>query len=163
MIVRDICSRKGISCHLDTTLAEAAELLGDHEGEALPVVDGSNKVVGVITDRDIVLALAARKEKAARLPARDVMTAPAHGVHPDDSVALAMRYMRQYQIRRIPVVDGLGNLLGLLSMNDLILQAQEDLPGSPPSLPYGEVMETLKILIAHREKRLKRKPHLVHA
>ncbi len=163
MIVRDLCTRKVTSCHLDSNLAEVAEWLGEQDCGALPVLDDADKVVGVITDRDITLALAARKEKAARLPARDVMTAPAHCVHPDDSVALAMRYMRQYQVRRIPVVDGLGKLQGLLSMNDLILHAQEDLPGSPPSLPYSEVMETLKVLNAHPLGRLKRKPRLVHA
>ncbi|HJW34846.1 MAG TPA: CBS domain-containing protein [Holophagaceae bacterium] len=163
MIVRDLCTCKVTTCHLDTNLAEVAERLGAQDCGALPVLDDAEKVVGVITDRDVAMALAARKEKAARLPARDVMTAPAHCVHPDDSVALAMRYMRQYQVRRIPVVDGLGKVQGLLSMNDLILHAQEDLPGSPPSLPYSEVMETLKVLNTHPVARLKRKPTLVHA
>lgn len=149
MIVRDICTRKMVSCHLNTNLSVVAGLMWEQDCGLLPVLDDAEKVVGVITDRDICMALATRDEKASHLPARDVMVAPVHAIHPEDSLSLAMRYMRQYQIRRLPVVDGLGRLQGVLSMNDLILHSLEDLPGSPSILPYGEVMQTLKAINMH--------------
>ncbi|HJV21702.1 MAG TPA: CBS domain-containing protein [Holophagaceae bacterium] len=146
MIVRDLCTRTPVSCRVDANLSEVAGLMWEHDCGLIPVLDEAGKVIGVITDRDICMALATRNVRASALQAREVMAAPVHTVHPEDSLSLAMRYMRQYQVRRLPVVDGLGRLLGVLSLNDLILEAQEDLPGSPSILAYGEVMQTLKAI-----------------
>ncbi|HJV91485.1 MAG TPA: CBS domain-containing protein [Holophagaceae bacterium] len=163
MIVRDLCNRTPVSCREDANLSEVAGLMWEHDCGLIPVLEETGKVVGVISDRDICMALGTRDVRASSLRAREVMSTPIHAVHPEDSLSLAMRYMRQYQVRRLPVVDGLGRLLGLLSLNDLILEAQEDLPGSPSLLVYGEVMQTLKAIGTHPVAWMESEATLAHA
>lgn len=69
---------------------------------------------------------------------------------PDDDVRNALKTMAEHRVRRLPVVNGDGLLLGILCMNDLILQAQESKGKKAPELPYERVMNTLKVISAHR-------------
>ena len=91
---------------------------------ALLVVDG-NAIVGLVSERDIVRALAADGAAALDRPARDVMTSPVVTITPHDSVNMAMELMTGRRIRHLPVVED-GRLVGLVSIGDLVKRRIEE-------------------------------------
>jgi CBS domain-containing protein len=84
------------------------------------------KLVGLITDRDIVIRAIADGRDATLTRAEEVMTTDLHSAQPNDRVVDAIRKMGDKQVRRIPVVDGGGNLRGIISMADVALETEED-------------------------------------
>lgn len=84
------------------------------------------KLVGLITDRDIVIRTIAEGRDASATRAEEVMTSDLHSAQPNDRVVDAIRKMGDKQVRRIPVVDGGGNLRGIISMADVALETEED-------------------------------------
>lgn len=104
--------------------AMVAELTTRRIG-ALLVMAG-DEVVGVVSERDIVRALAAHGGAALDLSARDVMTSPVVSIAPGDSVARAMALMTDRRIRHLPVLDS-GRLVGLVSIGDLVKRRIEEI------------------------------------
>lgn len=149
MNVRELFTRNPASCGPDTNLAAAAELLWERDCGILPVVDDARRVIGVLTDRDICMALATRDRMASQVAARDVMTSPVQSVGPDASASHALKVMRQHRVRRLPVVDEQGILEGVLSMNDLALASSEPKGTKLTSPSYEEVVLTLKEICSH--------------
>lgn len=149
MLVRELFIRNPAFCRPDTNVAAAASLMWERDCGMLPVVDHAQHLVGLITDRDICMALSTRDLRPSTLPVRDVMTTPAHGITMGDSLAHALKVMRQHRVRRLPVVDSEGKLEGVLSLNDLILAAGETRePG------YEDVMLTQKAICGHAKPAL---------
>lgn len=146
MKVRELCPLYVASCSPEATLATAAGLLWEHDCGILPVVDRDYKVLGVITDRDICMAVAARDEAAASTPVAEVMSAPVHTVRFEDSAAHALLLMREHHVRRLPVTDGNGVLEGILSLTNLALAAEEPKAFKPASPSCQDVLATLKSL-----------------
>lgn len=145
MKVRDMMRRAAKSCVKNTNLASVAEHLWTGGCGALPVVDAESKVVGIITDRDICVALGTRNLRPCDLTAEQVMSKDVAVCHSDDDIHKALQTMRVRKVRRMPVVDSLGKLEGILSLSDLILCARHD-DGSAPDLSYEDVMNTLKAI-----------------
>ncbi|HJU83022.1 MAG TPA: CBS domain-containing protein [Holophagaceae bacterium] len=145
MNVNDLCIRNVASCLPETNLASAAALLWDHDCGVLPVVDSSHRIVGVLTDRDICMALATRNKLASDLCAKDVMSKSVHTIRESDSASQALKVMRQNHIRRLPVTDEKERLAGILSLNDLVLGAKE----GKASPNVDEVMQTMKAICSH--------------
>lgn len=158
MIVRELCPLYVASCAPEATLAAAAGLLWEHDCGILPVVDGDHRILGVLTDRDICMALATRDCPASLVLVKDVMTTPVHSVMFEDSAAQALRIMREHHVRRLPVTDGTGVLEGILSINNLVLAASEPKAFQPFSPNYREVMATLKSLCARPRLELRETP-----
>lgn len=104
--------------------AMVAELTSRRIG-ALLVMDG-DRVAGVVSERDIVRALAGHGGEALALSARDVMTSPVISISPGDSVARAMALMTDRRIRHLPVMDS-GKLVGLVSIGDLVKRRIEEI------------------------------------
>ncbi|MCG3161222.1 MAG: Inosine-5'-monophosphate dehydrogenase [Acidobacteria bacterium] len=138
-------------CATDTDLASAAVMMWDNDCGALPIVDEHERVVGMITDRDIAIATATKGRIASHIPVGEVMTGQRHVCAPDDDIQSALETMRRERVRRLPVVDQDGRLQGILSINDLILQA-ERVGGAArtPGVSYDDVMITLQALCEHR-------------
>jgi CBS domain-containing protein len=93
---------------------------------ALPVVDPEGRVAGMITDRDICMAAlfgggALRDRRVGEAMARDVIAC-----RPDDGFATARELMAEHQLHRLPVLDGDGRLLGVITLNDLALEADHE-------------------------------------
>jgi CBS domain-containing protein len=142
MKVRDIMTAQPKTASRDTTLAAAAHLLWGADCGILPVVDGG-KLVGVVTDRDMYIALATRDKPASQLTIGDVATAKVWACGPDDDVHVALDTMASQRLRRLPVSQD-GALVGIVSMNDLVLAAGADKP-----VRNDEVVATLKAICAH--------------
>jgi CBS domain-containing protein len=119
MNVREIMTSTVETCRWDDDLARAAQIMWEHDCGCVPVVDHEQKVVGVLTDRDICMAAYTQGRKLSEIP---VSTAAAHKVlscTPDDAIETAEAIMRNGQVRRLPVLDGGGRLAGMLSLGDV--------------------------------------------
>lgn len=145
MIVQDIMRKFPKYCNPSTNLAAATELLGSCGCGALPVVDASRRVVGIITDRDICLAVGTRDQRPSELVADQAMSRQVATCRTDNDIHSALNVMRTRKVRRIPVVSDAGKLDGILCLSDLILYARHD-DGSRPELSYEDVMSVLKAI-----------------
>lgn len=126
MTARQLLAHKGTALytvHADATLAEAAGRLDRHGVGALLVFDGpapaADALAGVVSERDLVGAVAARGALALALPVSAVMSAPAQTCGPDDTVRALMARMTARRIRHLPVVEG-GLVAGVVSIGDVV-------------------------------------------
>jgi CBS domain-containing protein len=130
MPVGEICVRDVIVCTRTTTIQEAARLMLQHNvGDVLIVDDSRGKriPVGIITDRDIVVGIVALKLDPARTTTGDLMKKEVVTVREDQGVFETIQHMRMNGIRRMPVVDRDGALVGILSIDDLIQLLAEEM------------------------------------
>ncbi|MBI3856789.1 MAG: CBS domain-containing protein, partial [Planctomycetes bacterium] len=130
MNISEICTRGVKSCRPQDDLAAAAAIMWERDCGAVPVLDEAGKLVGVITDRDICIAVATRKRLASEIPVVEVMSGKAVACRTGDSIQEALRLMREARIRRLPILDEKGALKGIVSVNDIIL-AVRDLKATP--------------------------------
>lgn len=121
---REIMTRNVKTATRETTLREAAALMRDGDMGAIPVVE-NNKLVGIVTDRDIVVRAVA-EGKIFDAPIGDVMTAEVFSVNPDDFVFEAIRLMGERQVRRVPVINDSGELAGIIAMADVALEMEDE-------------------------------------
>lgn len=152
MTIRDLFTPQPACCSSDTNLAAASALLWEHDCGALPVVDEAHRVIGILTDRDICMALATRDQRASNLHARDVMSSPVYQIRSGHSATQALKTMREHKVRRLAVVDAKGTLEGMLSINDLVLAAREGKGEKAIPVSYDELVQTLKALCTHQKK-----------
>ena len=148
MTVKELQTSNVKTAERDTDLATVAKMMWDGDCGAVPVVNEDHKVIGMITDRDICIAAATRSKTPSELRAADVIGGN-HGIHacrPEDDVRVAMRTMRKHRVRRLPVVDQQQRLRGIVSINDLAINASSTLPDS---VPAQEFLETLQAICAH--------------
>ncbi len=125
MNIGDICKRKVVTIGERDELTRAAELMREKHIGFLVVVktnvgDGSSEPIGVVTDRDIVVAVVARGADPRTLRVGDVMTRQPVVAEQEKPVSSALREMRRIGVRRLPVVDRAGALVGVLSVDDVV-------------------------------------------
>ena len=113
----------------ETRVSEAAELMASEDVGSLPILDGENKLTGVITDRDIVIRAVAAKKDPQGMPVREIATHDPVTVRADDDLAEALKLMASYQVRRLPVVDEDNRLVGVLAQADVAMGAKEKAVG----------------------------------
>jgi CBS domain-containing protein len=123
MRVKDLMSRDVKSCGASDRLDLAARLMWDGDLGIVPVLDAEKRVVGVLTDRDIAMAAYTKGERLSALSVKDAMAKRPTSCHPEATVESALLLMAQGHVRRLPVVDESGKLVGMLSLNDLARQA----------------------------------------
>ncbi len=109
-------------CTSDDRIVDAARMMRDYDVGSLPVVEnsGTNRLIGIITDRDIVVGPVADELFTATVG--DVMSPNPHTVRTDDGVEQVERVMKEQQVRRIPVVDEIGSVVGVIAQADLALK-----------------------------------------
>lgn len=143
MKVRELMTTEVRTCAPETNVAAAAALMLDGDCGILPVVDNGG-LVGVVTDRDLFIALATRNRLASEILVGQVMQTPVHTCQLDDDVQDALATMKQHRVRRLPV-EGFGRLLaGVISMNDIVLAA-----GAKKGVRDADVTDVLKVICAH--------------
>jgi CBS domain-containing protein len=120
MQVRDVMTESLTFCPPEKTLDEVARMMVACDCGAVPVVDlETQKVIGIVTDRDIVCRAVAMGRDPVRVTAEDVMTMPITAVGPADSIETCVAEMERAQVRRMPVVDDQGRLRGIVSQADI--------------------------------------------
>jgi CBS domain-containing protein len=124
MTVNEVMTRDPRTLTPDSTVEEAARLMRDDDVGSLPLVEGS-KCVGTVTDRDIVLRVVAESRpfdtKVGEIAAKELVT-----VDPQQSVEDAMRLMAEHQVRRLPVCEEDGRLVGIVAQADVARSASEE-------------------------------------
>ena len=161
--VEDVMTADSLkSCNLETKLHEVAKTMKEANRGALPVVDKNNKVIGIVTDRDVCLSLAAKKDKEiSALTVKDaIQTVKVHTVKAEDNITKAFEEMRKNKIGRLPVTDKEGKLKGMLSVNNLLshsLAKKEDL-GQITSKEEN-LAKTIKSLFDRNNSKQAKKEH----
>lgn len=149
MKVQDVMTENVKFCKPDTNLAEATAIMWEQDCGALPVVDGE-ETVGMITDRDIAIAVGTKHRPAWAIPVSDAMSKELYSVSPDDDIHTALKLMRKDRVRRLPVLSTKGALEGILCLNDIALHAEHPNGEKTPKLKYEDVISTLKAICEHR-------------
>src|ERR1700694_2536369 len=124
MKVRDVMVKEVKFCSAETNLAAATEILWKEGVGSLPVVE-SGRVLGIITDRDVAIALGTRNAKAGETLVKNVALPKLFYCAPEDDIHVALGTMRAQKVRRLPVMDSKGTLQGILCLDDIVLYAGE--------------------------------------
>lgn len=112
----------------DTTVSEAAQLMRNDDIGSLPILDGE-QLAGVVTDRDIVIRAIAEGKDPRGMPVREVASRELVTVRADEELSSALQLMASQQVRRLPVVDDDGRLVGILAQADVAVEAKEKAVG----------------------------------
>jgi CBS domain-containing protein len=154
MKVEQVMSRNVKTCLPKDTLNRAAELMWENDCGCVPVVDDDGRAVGMITDRDVCMAAYTQGGALDRLRVESAMARELRSCRPTDTILEAEHVMRAAQVRRLPVVDQEGRIIGLLSLNDLAREVTREHGASrTPDVGGEEVAETLGAICALREHR----------
>ncbi len=129
----------------EESLADVARVMGENRCGVVPIVDAGYRVIGMVTDRDICLAVAAADRLPSRIPVREVMSREVFSCGPSDDISDALQTMQKKKVRRLPVIADDGTLTGILSMDDVILHA-ESRRGKAAEIGYGDAVRTLKAI-----------------
>lgn len=136
MKVSALLDRKGRAIHTtraETSVANAAKMLGEQRIGALLVVDGKGRVVGILSERDIVTGIAARGGDLSEVTVGALMTTEIISCGPDDSVVQLMGKMTERRVRHLPVYDG-DQLLGIVSIGDAVKNRIEEIEAEATAL-----------------------------
>ena len=128
-LAKNVMTANPQCCSADTPLNEVAKLMVECDCGEIPVVDSAKKLVGVVTDRDIVCRAVAKNLNTSSAKASEVMTSPVVSVAEDCPLDDVVATMEEHQIRRVPVLDAGGCVCGIISQADVALHAQESETG----------------------------------
>jgi CBS domain-containing protein len=125
MKVRDIMTAPAVTCTPDDSLAVAARLMRDADYGTLAVVGPHGSLAGIITDRDVCVALAGTNRNAMNVAVHEAMTDRVFTSGPDDDAHGALATMRTHRVRRLPVCDDARRPVGMLSIEDVVVRGIE--------------------------------------
>jgi len=128
-LAKDLMTANPQCCNADTTLNEVAKLMLECDCGEIPVVDANKKLIGVVTDRDIVCRIVAKGQDPCGMTAQDAMTQPVISVKEDCTLDDVVKTMEEHQVRRVPVVDASGCCCGIISQADVAMVASESETG----------------------------------
>jgi len=118
--VNDVMTMDPTCCLASDTIDRAAQIMKDEDVGSVPVVDDTSAtLVGILTDRDIVIQVIAGKKECSIVQVQEIMTRNPVTCRPDEDIQNAMDKMSQHQVRRIPVIDDNGRILGIVAQADL--------------------------------------------
>jgi CBS domain-containing protein len=150
MIVKDVMTKRVATCRPETNLAEATALMWANDCGILPVVGEAGALAGILTDRDICVALGTRNVRSSDLRVSDVLRDHTLVCKSSDDINTALQTMREGKIRRLPVVNDDALLEGIVSMDDVVLNADDGKAGY--GISYGEVVTTLQASYTHDDR-----------
>ncbi len=146
MKVNEVMVRDVKFCHPGNDLCQAAEIMSRNGCGALPVLDESGRLLTMITDRDICIALGKLNHRASDVCVSEVTSARYFACQADEDILSALQTMAAQEVRRLPVLDKEGHVVGILSIDDIVRYAK---PNSDVS--FEEVVMTLKAIYEHGE------------
>jgi CBS domain-containing protein len=153
MKVTDVMAKPPAYCSPQTNLAAAVEILWRQNCGILPIVDSKEKVVGVVTDRDICVALGTRNRLPSDMTVSEVASGKVIACKPDDDLRGALATMAEAKVRRLAVIDAAGKLQGILSIDDVVLRTETGTVKGDSELSFADLANTLKILYASQPLR----------
>ena len=144
MKVKEVMTCTPYTCSRETNLGEATELMWKGDCGFLPMTGPDGKVCGVITDRDICMALGTRNKLAGEITAGEVSGGRLFACSPEDEIHVALLTMRGGKVRRLPVIDSEGKAVGVLSIDDVLLRAEPSGSGKIVELSTDEVVRSFR-------------------
>lgn len=144
MSVGEFCNREVIIVEKQESVVEAAKLMRHHHVGDVVVVEEKEGVkvpVGIVTDRDIVIEVLAEDVEPASVSVADIMSSELAKVREEDELLQTIQFMRSRGVRRLPVVDAQGGLVGILTVDDvldLVAEQLSDLVGLATREQYRE-------------------------
>jgi len=147
--VEQLMCRNVATCRADDRLNVAAQIMWDRDCGVVPVTetgDDGERVVGILTDRDVCMAAYTQGLPLAEIPVSSAMSRRVEACAPTDALRDALRRMAAAQVHRLPVVDALGRLVGLLSLTYV---AHEDARGQRV-VAASEIVRTVEAITASR-------------
>ena len=126
--VREAMTSKLCSIDTDKTVAYAAKMMRDEDVGIAPIVEG-DRLVGVLTDRDIAVRVVAEGGDSEQTKVTDVMSRDLVTLDPDQDLDEALRLMARHQVRRLPVVEEDGRLVGVVAQADVVEHAADQQTG----------------------------------
>lgn len=150
MKVADIMMGTPYFCRPESNLGSAAECMWTGNCGFLPVVGSEGRVVGVITDRDICIALGTRGLPSGQVIVADTMSKKVWSCSPEDEIAVALNKMCEGHVRRLPVISKEGALVGVLSMDDVLLRADAADSGNAGSISPEGALRAFRAINTHQ-------------
>src|SRR5690606_17565733 len=125
MQVQQVMNQPAIVCHASDTAEKAAGLMWEHDCGAIPIVDEEDRVVGIVTDRDICMAAFTQGSPLHSILVKSVMASVVATCSPSDELEIAATQMQKAQVHRLPVVDRDQRIVGILSTHDILREAEQ--------------------------------------
>ncbi|HMQ22175.1 MAG TPA: CBS domain-containing protein [Planctomycetota bacterium] len=147
MKVHELMTPSPMTCRPTDSLHDVAQRLWNEDCGSLPVVDGRNRLVGMITDRDVAMAGYLRNRTLSDILVADTMSQKITACAEDDSVETALQAMQNVRVHRLPVCDADGTLRGILAFSDVLRGTQRD------KRLLTEAVETLSTILEPRSLR----------
>lgn len=148
MTVADVMTRDVVTCRPEDTLNAAARIMWEHDCGCVPVVDAQDRVIGMVTDRDICMAAYTQGTSLHAVQVASAMSRNVCACQPANPIGRAAEIMRTYQLRRLPVVDEHGLLIGMLSIGDLARHAKSATRKGPKQVSRAEIADLLAAISA---------------
>lgn len=126
MKVQDVMTKDVLFCTIRDGLDRAASIMWEKDCGIVPVVDGEKRVVGIITDRDICIAAASRNQPPANIEASELAGRKIVSCAPSDDLKDILKLMKRNKIKRLPVTSQNGELLGIISLTDILFAAEKN-------------------------------------
>lgn len=149
MRVRELMTRDPEACMVTQSCAEAGEIMRRRRCGFVPVLDSweGQRVIGVVTDRDLALWLTWLDQPASQVPLGMCMTDHPQTIDPDVEFEIASELMQRHAIHRLPVVES-GRLVGVLSLQDLALEAKKEWAHVGPHRMEQQIADIVEAIAA---------------
>lgn len=145
MKVRELMTSDVNSCQKSDSLTQAATIMWQRDCGVVPVLDEHQRVVGMVTDRDICIAAATKHRLTSKITTGEIIYGAVKSCSPNDDVEDALKIMRKHQLRRLPVTDSDGVLLGIISISDLLRHTK-----GKDKVPAKKLLKTLREISSFR-------------
>ena len=142
MKVRDVMTKSIATIDTDATIKDAASIMQQYNVGSIPVVD-NNGLVGIVTDRDIVVRNIASGQDPFSTPVRNIMTSQVTTVTPEEDLTSIVEVMSTRQVRRLPVVEG-QKLVGMVSLGDIATTGKTNMEASEALCEISKPSKPLK-------------------
>jgi CBS domain-containing protein len=150
MRIEDVMTQNVMTCCETDSASEAARIMWERDCGCVPVVDDEGRAIGMVTDRDLLMASYTRGLDLREIEVRSVMSRDVQACHRQDDVQDAEYRMAQAQVRRLPVIDGARRVVGLVSLGDLARARQRTPAGRVAEHVLSDVAKTLAAIVEPR-------------
>jgi CBS domain-containing protein len=157
MKLKNLMAKDVKTCRVWDDLNTAAQIMWDHDCGCVPVLDDMSKLVGMLTDRDICMAAYTQGKPLREMQVKSAMSKTVHTCSLQDTLSVAENLMQAHKVRRLPVLDGQGLLVGIISLHDIAREAVRQRSAMSREVSDDEVGRTLaKICEGQSGKTVKR-------
>jgi CBS domain-containing protein len=130
MRISQIMSRPVVTASVDSTAGLTARLMWEYDCGIIPLTDREGRLSGVVTDRDLCMAAYTQGRPLGAIPVRTAMSSRVVACRAEDTVEKVEQLMRDNRVRRVPVIDGQGNPIGIVSVSDVARMAPQGKKGA---------------------------------